>query len=149
MVVGCTNQFYGSATVSAVTSTDFSASQLIFRKKISLRRLIKRAFTRFISRFWPTPQTAQNVSQNHKMESSSKCFCFRPPSKMIGAKSAGFFISMCDDVLAEVLSSGNRKQLVILTKNGKRFSRLVDRFFVSAPFLRMDIDLWDFGFVSE
>ena len=37
---------------------------------------------------------------------------------------------MCDDVLFEVLSSGNRKELVILTKNGKRFSRLVDRLIV-------------------
>ena len=64
---------------------------------------------------------------------------------MIGAKSAVFFISICDDVLLEVLSSGNRKQLIILTKNGKRFSRLVDCFFVRAPFLRMNViwkDLW-------
>ena len=64
---------------------------------------------------------------------------------MIGTKNAAFFISMCDDVLVEVLSSGNRKQLVILTKNGKRFSRLVDCFFVRAPFLRMNViwkDLW-------
>ena len=50
---------------------------------------------------------------------------------------------MCDDVLAEVLSSGNRKQLVILTKKGKRFSRLVDRFFVRAPLLDIDIILWE------
>ena len=42
-------------------------------------------------------------------------------------------------MLVEVLSSGNRKQLVILTKNGKRFSRLVDCFFVRAPLLRIDI----------
>ena len=46
-------------------------------------------------------------------------------------------------MLAEVLSSGNRKQLFMLTKNGKRFSRLVDGFFVSAPLLRMDIILWE------
>ena len=66
---------------------------------------------------------------------------YRPPSKKIGTKSAGFFISVCDDVLLEVLSSGDREQLFMLTKNGKRFSRLVDCFFVCAPFLRMDIDL--------
>ena len=68
---------------------------------------------------------------------------FRPPSKMIGAKSDGFSISMCDDVLLEVLSSGNRKQLFTLTKNGKRFSRLVDGFFVRAPLLHIDIILWE------
>ena len=74
---------------------------------------------------------------------------FSPPSKIIRAKSAGFFISICDDVLLEVLSSGDREQLVILTEKGKRFSRLVDRFFVCAPFLRMDIVLKEFRFRNE
>ena len=60
---------------------------------------------------------------------------------MIGAKSGGFFISICDDVLLEVLSSGDRKRLFILTKNGKRFNRIVDRFFMNAPFLRMNVFL--------
>ena len=67
---------------------------------------------------------------------------------MIGTKRGGFFISICDDVLLEVLSSGDRKQLVILTKNGKRFSRLVDRFFVNAPFLRMNVFLREFSFLK-
>ena len=75
---------------------------------------------------------------------------YRPPSKKIGTKSAvTFFISMCDDVLLEVLSSGNRKQLFMLTKNGKRFSRLVDGFFMSAPFLRMNVFLSEYRFRNE
>ena len=65
---------------------------------------------------------------------------------MIGTKNAAFFISMCDDVLVEVLSSGNRKQLFTLTKNGKRFGRLIEHFFGRAPFLLMDIILDEYRF---
>ena len=80
--------------------------------------------------------------KNVNSKGSSSSSYFRPPRKIIGATHGRFFISVCDDVLLEVLSSGNRKELFVLTKNGKRFSRLVDCFFVSAPLLRMDIVLW-------
>ena len=80
--------------------------------------------------------------KNVNSKGSSSSSYLRPPRKIIGATHGRFFVSVCDDVLFEVLSSGRREQLFILTKNGKRISRLVERFFVSASLLRMDIVLW-------
>ena len=52
-----------------------------------------------------------------------------------------YFISICNDVLVEVLSFGNRLRLGKLECVGRRFNWTVENFFGERPFIRLGFDL--------
>ena len=56
-----------------------------------------------------------------------------------GGKNVLFVVRLCSDVVLEVLCWGDRRQLALLEKLGKRFHLLIDRSFEGAPFLRLDL----------
>ena len=56
-----------------------------------------------------------------------------------GGKNVLFVVRLCSDVVLEVLCWGDRRQLALLEKLGKRFHLLIDRWFEGVPFLRLDL----------
>ena len=52
-----------------------------------------------------------------------------------------FFLVLCHDVFLEVISWGNRRQLIKLERIGKRFHWNIERWFSKTPFLRLDLCL--------
>ena len=56
-----------------------------------------------------------------------------------------FTVSLCYDVLFNMLQYGRRRQLAMLEPIGRRFRRVINGEFVEAPFLFLDIEL---AFVS-
>ena len=58
------------------------------------------------------------------------------------SKKEKFFVLLCGDVLLDVLQFGNRRQLVKLERVGRRLHWIVENFYGSRPFLRLDLDLY-------
>ena len=56
------------------------------------------------------------------------------------------YLTLCIDVLLEVLRFGDRRRLTKLECVGRRFHHFVEKFFVEMPFLRLDILLTPLGF---
>ena len=52
-----------------------------------------------------------------------------------------FFVSLCSDVLSDVLRFGTRHRLAKLERIGRRFHRIVGNFFYKAPFIHLDLEL--------
>ena len=52
-----------------------------------------------------------------------------------------YFVSLCRDVLLEVLCYGDRRCLTKLERVGQRFHWMAENFFSARPFLRIDISL--------
>ena len=52
-----------------------------------------------------------------------------------------YFISICNDVLVEVLSFGSRLRLGKLECVGRRFNWTVENFFAECPSIRLSFDL--------
>ena len=48
-------------------------------------------------------------------------------------------VILCLDVILEVLRYGKRRQLAMLELVGRKFHWIIDRTFVAAPFLRLDL----------
>ena len=59
----------------------------------------------------------------------------------------GFYLTLCFDVILEVLQFGDRRRLTKLERTGRRFHHLVEKCFRDVPFLRLDIQL-EPGFAS-
>ena len=57
------------------------------------------------------------------------------------SKKEKFFVILCGDVLLEVLQFGNRRQLVKVERVGRRLHWMVENFYGSQPFLRLDLNL--------
>ena len=51
------------------------------------------------------------------------------------------FVLLCYDVLLEVLRYGNRRRLVKLSRVGRRFHQIIERYFGKTPFLRLKLYL--------
>ena len=52
-----------------------------------------------------------------------------------------FFVSLCADVLSDVLRFGNRHRLAKLERIGRRFHRIVENFFNKTPLIRLNLEL--------
>ena len=52
-----------------------------------------------------------------------------------------YFVSLCRDVLLEVLCYGDRRCLSKLERVGQRFHWMAENFFSARPFLRIDLSL--------
>ena len=52
-----------------------------------------------------------------------------------------FYVSLCGDVLFEVLKFGDRRPITKLERVGRRFYYLIERCFSVTPFLRLDLKL--------
>ena len=52
-----------------------------------------------------------------------------------------FYLTLCFDVIFEVLQFGNRRRLTKLERVGRRLHHLVEKWFGELPFLRLDIRL--------
>ena len=52
-----------------------------------------------------------------------------------------FFVSLCADVLSDVLRFGNRHRLAKLERIGRRFHRIVENFFHKTPLIRLNLEL--------
>ena len=52
-----------------------------------------------------------------------------------------FFVSLCADVLSDVLSFGTRHWLAKLERIGRRFHRIVGNFFYKAPIIQLNLEL--------
>ena len=52
-----------------------------------------------------------------------------------------YFVSLCRDVLLEVLCYGDRRWLTKLERVGRRFHWMAENFFSARPFLRIDLSL--------
>ena len=55
-----------------------------------------------------------------------------------------FYLTLCIDVLIEILQFGDRRRLTKLEGVGRRFHHLVENWFCEIPFLRLDILLGPF-----
>ena len=65
-----------------------------------------------------------------------------------------FFVRLCHDVVFEVLSFGNRRQLTKLERVGRRFHRIAENYFDKAPFLLLNLRfsprfLFSFSYMLE
>ena len=58
-----------------------------------------------------------------------------------------FYLTLCFDVILEVLQFGDRRRLTKLERTGRRFHHLVEKCFRDVPFLRLNIGL-EPGFVT-
>ena len=106
---------------------------LSWSEKITFLRYAKR------SRFRTKPEISRckHIAKNdyfsqpsNQMEISSN-----------GGKNVLFIVRLCSDVVLEVLCWGDRRQLALLEKFGKRFYLLIDGSFKGAPFLRLDLHI--------
>ena len=52
-----------------------------------------------------------------------------------------FFVSLCGDVLSDVLRFGTRRRLAKLERIGRRFHRFIENFFYNTPFIHLDFEL--------
>ena len=52
-----------------------------------------------------------------------------------------YFVTLCQDVLVEVLHYGTRRQLTKLERHGRRFHCVIENFFEQKPFLRLSIEI--------
>ena len=52
-----------------------------------------------------------------------------------------YFVTLCQDVLVEVLHYGKRRQLTKFEQNGRRFHCIIENFFEQKPFLRLSIKI--------
>ena len=50
-----------------------------------------------------------------------------------------FFVRLCHDIVFEVLSFGNRRQLTKLERVGRRFHRIAENYFAKAPFILLNL----------
>ena len=57
-----------------------------------------------------------------------------------------YFVSLCQDVILEVLSFGDRRWLIKLERVGRRFHWNIENFFGGIPFLRLNLKL-DHGYL--
>ena len=51
------------------------------------------------------------------------------------------YVSLCFDVLLELLQFGERRGLAKLERIGRRFHQSVENFFAVMPFLRLDLQI--------
>ena len=54
-------------------------------------------------------------------------------------------MTLCIDVLFEILQFGDRRRLTKMEGVGRRFHHLVDKWFGEMPFIRLDIKLFGFA----
>ena len=59
-----------------------------------------------------------------------------------------FYLTLCFDVLVEIIRFGNRRRLTKLEGVGRRFHLLIEKWFGEKPFLRLDILELEPGFVD-
>ena len=52
-----------------------------------------------------------------------------------------FYLTLCFDVILEILQFGDRRRLTKLERASRRFHDLVEKFFGEMPFLRLNIKL--------
>ena len=51
-----------------------------------------------------------------------------------------FILTLCHDVLFEVLQRGKRRELAMLEAVGRRFYRVIDVNFIGPPYLLLDLE---------
>ena len=56
-------------------------------------------------------------------------------------ETTNFYVSLCFDVLLELLQFGERRGLAKLERIGRRFHQSVENFFAVMPFLRLDLQI--------
>ena len=52
-----------------------------------------------------------------------------------------YFVSLCEDVLLDVLRFGSRRRIAILERIGRRFHRIAKNFFYKTPFIQLNVEL--------
>ena len=52
-----------------------------------------------------------------------------------------YFVSLCEDVLVDVLHFGSRRRIAKLERIGRRFHRITENFFYKTPFIQLNIEL--------
>ena len=85
-------------------------------------------------------ESAGSVSSNGNDSNSTERNIVKLFAKEV-FKLEKFFIAICNDVLVEVLSFGNRRRLGKLECVGRRFNWTVENFFGERPFIRLGFDL--------
>ena len=70
------------------------------------------------------------------------------PQRIGEEEETEFYVKLCFDVVMEVFSCGNRRQLTKIERVGSRFHRIVENFFEKKPFvnLRLELNPWFLSF---
>ena len=73
------------------------------------------------------------------INSAERCFAEKIVKEI--HKFEKYFVSLCQDVILEVLSFGDRRWLIKLERVGRRFHWNIENFFGERTFLRLNIDI--------
>lgn len=70
------------------------------------------------------------------------------PQRIGEEEETEFYVKLCFDVVMEVFSCGNRRQLTKIERVGSRFHRIVENFFEKKPFvnIRLELKTWFLSF---